>query len=290
MPAAAPPAKKPTATSPTPAPAPAPAPAADAKPAKIEIPSMDKLLSPEVTPAPAPQPAPGEPTPAPGPTPSPADEDADSIPTDIKPGAKSGKQFAQERRENKDKKLEAEDAIRQLGESRTLLVQREDELTRLRADFARVEAERETFKTESERVKTEREEAERQYISGHQPTFRPADDRDLVTAHETMVQTIVNGMPGKIQKDGEDKRIFPAQILNDSKTMQQMENLLSNYVVAKRQGDSGKMDLALNAAAQLLGADVQIGTTIEDSTLLNSDDPSLLSIERAFDADRKSVV
>lgn len=211
-------------------------------------------------------------------------EDDGPIDTQIAPPKKDKKQIIEERRRKRDERLGIPDLEKQVETSRTEQARLQSELDTERAERAKEKAERDTFKTLAEQREGDLKEFNEKYFDTFKPVLDPAHDKELQTAHQTLFGTLNAEMPDFITAEGGAKqRVLFTQLASNPQVAAYFENTVAQYAAAQAKGDSKIMDLVVNSALSMLGADVKIkGIDSDQNVLMDSGDPEFVKVESAL--------
>lgn len=260
---------------------------------KINVPGVAPLDAPQPQPSPDPKPAapvvsnpladkpvtgePQEPTTKP------------QIDTDItgdKP-VKSPSQFAEERRKAKEERLKKDLGVPELQQTvestKAELLKLEMELRETRLEKERLTKEREEFEAVAATRKAEIDKSQEVYFDTYKAAVNPLEDQEFVETSSRFVGALTANLPDRIPVGDDERRVFPEQILSDPGMVRRMENVMSHYALARGNGDSASMDMAVNAVAQLMGVPMVFDPDpAKCQELLTSSDPVFQQIESAM--------
>lgn len=256
---------------------------------KIKVPKMAALTgaTPEpVAPAPDGLP-PSEPsTPPPAPPAPPAPEEP-YIPTSIvgadKPQDKTQAAIIEQRRRAKEAKQEVSAVNQDYEQAKIELAKLQSELDKLRGERDRFSTERQDFEKLATERQQEIESVRQEYVRAHQPNFDPAQDETFAQAQGRMMSELKTNMPATLRAASGDKRLFFDIEMKQPGKMQGMYHALDTYAKADAIGNEEGMDLAVNAVAQLLGADVDLSSSRkEEHRTLQRSDATFQALETAM--------
>lgn len=276
---------------------------APSEPEKIVIPSLDALkqsamrAETEVVETPKPgeptPPKPGEPTP-PNTPPAPVvaaseipidpyDESKGSTETPPEPQPKKGPaDFRRERQEKKAEKLGMAELERALGEER-------EQTVILRARIAELEKQHEAHETSLrekdlliEQRDSEIATTRAGYFDQNKAVFLPQQDPDIVRLTDSIYTTLSREMPSHIMDaTGTQRRVLPSAIKNPQ-FMMNADRIIEAYTNAITKNDGATADLAVNAMAELLGADVKVSVDPQQSKLIDNNSPLFTQLDKAM--------
>lgn len=273
-----------------------PAEAPPAKP-KITVPKMTELTAPAPAHTDAPNPAPkGSEPPKEEPVPpNPPAPPVSAVPLDFitenpnpAPGTpqKTDAQFAADRRRAKEERVDLQEITRQYDEAKVQIAQRDTELQQLRDQLAASQKTFDETKKLAETRATEIEDLRGRYVTDHTGQFDANADEILSGSTTKMLAELRGKLPPRIKnKEGNNAIVFFDALLANSANQQGLMNVLGAYHTAMVNHNEASANLAVNALATWLGADVDI--TPEDPQkrrLLPTDDPTFQAIETAMRA------
>ncbi len=279
------------------------------KPINVVIPGITENIQPSVnkpaaTPAPSASPAANPPVEQPNPLaakpnaeitqkPEEVKVEAPKIDTDVLGNSpdpatkKTPAQFAEERRKSKEQELEQKFGVPELKQT----------IEQVKADNLRIEMELRDIKLERDKLAQEKEQNELlakqrkeeldkatgSYFDAFRAEAPIEEDRDFIESTSRFNSTLASSLPERIPIGDDEKRIFPEQLLSNPTFAGQMDNVMSHFAYARSRGDSVTMDLAVNAAAQLLGVPMVIDPDpTKCQGTLESGDPVFRQIESAM--------
>jgi hypothetical protein len=201
----------------------------------------------------------------------------------VKEGAeKPAKQYAQERREAKERK-------RELLEKAPVL---EEENAKLKADYEAAQRrlqelevltgkEREDqaiTKEDIETLRTRAESAEKRYIAAHGPDFDPYQDEEVVR-HARLVEDALKANLPKLSRkaDGTSARINLEILRKEPQRKNAMDTAVAQYAMALESGDERGLDKAVMLMSTALG-----GLDIEDDDVRVQVETALSSAAEPF--------
>jgi len=256
-------------------------------PAKVVIPPMSKLTGAGATEpvkpvAAAPVAAPVTPSVTPV-----AKVEDDGIDTQIVPGApKTPADFAAERRGKKQSQTAEEiaEAQRRADEAKMLYTQKEAAYVELETAKKELERELSEQRTLAETRKTEIEGLQATYYDSNRVVLDPTADPEFTAAQQQMMNELRVNVPARVKgANGSEMRVLFDNIIQQNGASEGLGNILGAYGRAKQTGNEPAMDLAVNAFAKLIGADVDMTARDEKEwRLLPNNDPVFLSIETAL--------
>jgi hypothetical protein len=220
------------------------------------------------------------------------------IPTDIfgsdpkpkKEKKKTDAEYAEERRQAKIKKAEQELGVDQL---RVQLEEQKSTLLNLETERERIQRERteyeEKWKVAESRLKekeTALSEREKTYYDDFKPQVDPSSDDELRKHQSGMLNAFTQLMPDRIQTANGQERFLADTFFKSPEKEAHVDQVMGYFAQALNDGNHSLMDTAVNAMAQLMGADVVLSNDPMERRLLEKNDPTFLSIERAMKAAR----
>jgi hypothetical protein len=282
-----------------PAAAAAPAPAAP-----IKIPSMKDLTKAEGAPAgtpPTPPPgppaapiaAPPAPTPPAAGTPAAAGPDDEPIiPTSIiTPPGKTPEQFAKERREQKQQRVDEGQLQTQFAQATAKLVEVEAERDQLKVDRDRLAQEKENFERLAQTKEGEVTQLKQTWADSNRVTYDPGSDDEVRNLDAQMKRVMQEKLPITVpgQDDGNGQpipeRVFAEAILSAPEEQERLHGVLAHYGQARYARNNAAIDTAVNMMAQILGANVKMeGADPAQWKTLKRGDATFNQIETAMAA------
>lgn len=260
---------------------------------KINVPGVAPIDAPQPQPAPDPKPAapvvsnPLADKPVTGEPQEPiAKPQIDTDITGEKP-TKSPAQFAEERRKAKEEKLKKDLGVPELQQTvestKAELLKLEMELRDTRLEKDRLAKEREEFEAVAATRKAEIDKSQEVYFDTYKAAVNPHEDPEFVETSSRFVGALTANLPDRIPVGDDERRVFPEQLLSDPGMVRRMENVMSHYALARGNGDSASMDMAVNAVAQLMGVPMVFDPDpAKCQGLLASSDPVFQQIESAM--------
>lgn len=270
-----------------------------ANPPAIKVPSLKELTAAPIAAPPAAEPKPGEGAPAPGPGENGNPENKQvEIDTQIvqRPTgapvttAKGAAEFKQERLQGKQQKQDFASLQSEFDQTKIQFTQQGLELEKLRKDLADRDKAIEDNKKLAESRGKDLEDLRTGYYEQHRATWNPLEDAEFQTASQTMIERLRQKLPMRVpagedaQGQKKEARVFFDTILQQNGAHQGLANILDAYAIAKRHANEPGLTRAINAAAQFLGAAVDM--TDPDETkwkTLPANDPTFKAIEEALD-------
>lgn len=278
-----------------------PAPAA---PPAIKVPSLTQLTTPPAPPAtpPAVEPKAGEGAPPieepPSPQPPAPKNEPPVIPTDIlaKPPTapvntqKGAEQFKQERLQKKEERQSAQEIQIQFDQAKQELMKLQTEREQLQKQLDKHQADLEAERKVAEGRKKDLEDMRTGYFEQHRAQWNPLEDEQFQQANAQMLEKLKTKLPIRVpagtNADGQpiEGRVFFDAILQQNGAHQGLANMLDTYTIAKRAGNEEGVNLAVNAMAQFLGANVDMTDTDEKNwKTLPPNSEAFKAIELALD-------
>lgn len=270
-------------------------PAAPPAAAAISVPKLSALKTGAVTPpapaSPEPRPVTGTPpvTPVAPVTPIVPAAEEDGIDTQIVKGGlpKTPADFAHQRRSAKEAagNQTLEDAIRRADDAKMLYTQKETAYTALETKHRELEAQLAEMKTLSDTRKTEIEGLQANYFDANRMTLDINADQELSDATTRMLNELRNNVPSRVPTpSGQENRVFFDTLIQTNGAAQGLNEILAAYGRAKQTANEPACDLAINAFAKFLGADVDMsGRDEKEWRLLKADSAAFRAIETAMD-------
>lgn len=265
------------------------APADGAKPVNEPRPKAAEEAAPPKNPL-AEKPAEGNESAAPVEKPKPS---ADTIPTDIREPVgekKTPAQFAEERRKKKlaeaGKELGIDELKAQLDAAKAASAQVEIEKQRIETERMEAIKRAEELESLAKAREDELNQARGSYFDAFKASVPPEEDQDFVSHARSYKNALAMNLPDRIpDDDGNERRIFPEQLVDNPSIAGGFDNIMSHYLAARSAQNSQGMDLAVNAVGQLLGIPMKIDPVLERCEgLLPTNDPTFKKIESAMQA------
>jgi len=217
-------------------------------------------------------------------------DDLPVIPTGIigaergAPG-KTQQAIIEERRKAKAAKEAAGEATGEAEQFKIQLVEAQAARDKLQVERDKLEQDRKDFEGLAKKREEEINEVRQGYFQQHQPIVDPAQDETFMQAHATMVERLVANLPARIHTAAGDQRVFADRLLNDPAKLGGLHNILESYSKAVELGNEDAIDLSVNAAAQWMGADIDITSSDKNEwRTLDKNDQVFMKIEDALKA------
>lgn len=202
-------------------------------------------------------------------------------------GGKTPADYARERAvaKQREQSQTIEEANRRADEALMQYQQRQTEFEELQRKHAELENKYKEVETAANTRKTEVEQLQVQYYDNNRVTLDLNSDQDLQQHSALMLQELRGNLPSRVRTPaGTDARVFFDAILQQTGASQGLNEILGAYSRAKQLGNEASCDLAVNALAKMLGADVDMTGRDENAwRLLKPDDPTFRAIETAMD-------
>lgn len=211
--------------------------------------------------------------------------------------AKSAEDFKRERLLQKETRASIEEVTRQYDLTKNELVQKGLEIEGLQKKLEQAEKERDAFKKSSGDREQDLLSLRTNYYEANRVTYNPAEDQEFITAQTTLLDTLRKNLPIRVpgkpaagddgaQAPTEVRVLFDA-IMQQPGTHQGLANILDSYHLATSRGNEDGITIAVNAMAQLLGADVDVNPAAgQQPKLLKPSDPAFQKIEQALEQAR----
>jgi hypothetical protein len=221
--------------------------------------------------------------------------DDDVIETDIfsaeppKPAKKkTDAEFAEERRQAKlakaAKDLGVDGLKSELDQTKVTLLNYEAEkekLTREKTEYEEKVKIYESRLKEKEQLLAERENS---YYDDFKPQVDLTTDDELLGSRSAVASAFSQYAPDRIQTASGVQRFLPEKLFNDPAKEGHVDHIMSYFIQAKANGDDAVMDTAVNAMAQLMGADIVLSADPQERQVLPNTDQTFIAIERAMKA------
>ena len=206
---------------------------------------------------------------------------APEIPTEPQP-KKTAADFRRERLEKKGEKLTVAELERALGQEREQTVTLQARI----AELEKQEQEREAALREKDLLIEQRDSevasARSNYFDQNKAVFLPQQDPDIVRLTDSIYSTFAREMPSHIMDaSGTQRRILPSTVKNAS-FMMQADKIIDAYTKAIHKNDGATADLAVNAMAELLGADVKVSVDPQQSKLIDNNSSLFTQLDKAM--------
>lgn len=203
---------------------------------------------------------------------------------------KGAEEFKRERLAKKEERATIDMVTQQFDAAKMELTQKGLELEDLRKKLEQAEKDRDLFKKNATDHEQNLTSLRTNYFESNRVNYNPTEDPEFTAAQSRMLDTLRRSLPIRVPgkaAEGSDAptevRVLFDAILQQPGAANGLANILDAYHLATSRGNEDGIAMAVNAMAQMLGADVNVNPKDGEAKLLKASDPAFQRIEQALE-------